>query len=79
MTIFFRFFAFNNCIMRTFSFSQTRENFDETKTKAEELKAKYMDSKMVKMRLLFFNFCSINLFVFVLIFFLLTQQMCTYL
>lgn len=29
-----------------FSF-QTRENFDETRMKAEELKAKYMDSKMV--------------------------------
>lgn len=27
---------------------QTRENFDETQAKAEELKAKYMDSKMVK-------------------------------
>lgn len=26
---------------------QTRENFDETRMKAEELKAKYMDSKMV--------------------------------
>lgn len=27
---------------------QTRENFDETRMKAEELKAKYMDSKMVR-------------------------------
>lgn len=33
--------------MENLCFVQTRENFDETRMKAEELKAKYMDSKMV--------------------------------
>lgn len=40
---------------------KTRENFDETRTKAEELKAKYMDSKMVKFKFKI-DFISLSVF-----------------